>query len=112
MIWAGVKVFYQQAVNRLSGSDRKLPQVLRMQTMLKKGVGVHHGGLLPILKEMVEMLFGRGLVKVLFATETFAMGTSLSGSISTILIVLSWGFVSMHTCGALPSPVCALNGPI
>ena len=74
MIWAGVKVFYQQAVNRLSGSDRKLPQVLRMQTMLKKGVGVHHGGLLPILKEMVEMLFGRGLVKVLFATETFAMG--------------------------------------
>ena len=35
-----------------------------MQAMLKKGVGVHHGGLLPILKEMVEMLFGRGLVKV------------------------------------------------
>ena len=77
MILAGVKVFYQQAVNRLSGSDRKLPQVLRMQTMLKKGIGVHHGGLLPILKEMVEMLFGRGLVKVLFATETFAMGVNM-----------------------------------
>ena len=34
----------------------------------------HHGGLLPILKEMVEILFSRNLIKVLFATETFAMG--------------------------------------
>jgi hypothetical protein len=34
---------------------------------------VHHGGLLPILKEMVEILFSRNLIKVLLATETFAM---------------------------------------
>jgi antiviral helicase SKI2 len=39
--------------------------------------GVHHGGLLPILKEMVEILFSRGIVKVLFATETFAMGVNM-----------------------------------
>jgi antiviral helicase SKI2 len=38
---------------------------------------VHHGGLLPIVKEVVEMLFQRGLVKVLFATETFAMGVNM-----------------------------------
>lgn len=37
----------------------------------------HHGGLLPILKEMVEILFARGLIKVLFATETFAMGVNM-----------------------------------
>ena len=41
-----------------------------------------------------------------------SFGTTLSGSISTILIVLSWGFVSIHTCGVLPYPVCALNWPI
>lgn len=37
-----------------------------------------HGaaGLLPIVKEVVEMLFCRGLVKVLFCTETFAMGVN------------------------------------
>ncbi|KAG5184771.1 P-loop containing nucleoside triphosphate hydrolase protein, partial [Tribonema minus] len=39
--------------------------------------GVHHGGLLPILKETVEILFSRGIVKVLFATETFAMGVNM-----------------------------------
>eukprot|EP00923_Selenidium_pygospionis_P044371 GHVN01076682.1.p1 GENE.GHVN01076682.1~~GHVN01076682.1.p1 ORF type:complete len:755 (+),score=141.95 GHVN01076682.1:320-2266(+) len=45
--------------------------------MAEKGIGVHHGGLLPIVKEMVEILFGRGLIRVLFATETFAMGVNM-----------------------------------
>eukprot|EP00041_Stephanoeca_diplocostata_P002800 m.29742 g.29742 ORF g.29742 m.29742 type:complete len:1321 (-) comp13774_c0_seq2:1735-5697(-) len=72
-----IQVFLDASVSRLSGSDRELPQVLRMKEMLKRGVGVHHGGLLPLIKEMVEMLFGRGLVKVLFATETFAMGVNM-----------------------------------
>lgn len=48
-----------------------------MREMLMRGIGVHHGGLLPIIKEMVEMLFARGLVKILFATETFAMGVNM-----------------------------------
>lgn len=79
-VGAGVlsmQVFLDASVTRLSGGDRQLPQVLRMKEMLKRGVGVHHGGLLPLIKEMVEMLFGRGLVKVLFATETFAMGVNM-----------------------------------
>ena len=42
----------------------KKSQVQRMKEMLKRGIGVHHSGLLPIIKEMVEMLFGKGLVKV------------------------------------------------
>lgn len=44
-----------------------------MRDLLSRGIGVHHGGLLPIVKEVVEILFSRGVVKVLFATETFAM---------------------------------------
>lgn len=35
-----------------------------MKDLLSRGIGVHHSGLLPILKEVVEMLFSRGLVKV------------------------------------------------
>ena len=35
-----------------------------MEEVLKRGVGVHHSGILPILKEVVEMLFQKGLVKV------------------------------------------------
>ena len=48
-----------------------------MRELLMRGIGVHHGGLLPIVKEVVEILFSRGLVKVLFATETFAMGVNM-----------------------------------
>nr|KAF6363628.1 Ski2 like RNA helicase [Pipistrellus kuhlii] len=48
-----------------------------MSELLHRGLGVHHSGILPILKEIVEMLFSRGLVKVLFATETFAMGVNM-----------------------------------
>lgn len=36
-----------------------------MQELLKRGIGVHHAGLLPIVKEVVEMLFCRGVIKVL-----------------------------------------------
>jgi antiviral helicase SKI2 len=50
-----------------------LPQIQRMRELLSRGIGVHHGGLLPIVKEVVEILFSQGYVKVLFATETFAM---------------------------------------
>jgi antiviral helicase SKI2 len=45
--------------------------------MLRKGIAVHHGDLLPIGKEIVEILFSEGLVKVLLATETFAMGINM-----------------------------------
>lgn len=72
-----IHLFLESSIQRLQGSDRELPQVLAMKEMLKRGIGVHHGGLLPIIKEMVEILFGRGLVKVLFSTETFAMGVNM-----------------------------------
>jgi len=39
-------------------------KVLQMAALLESGLGVHHSGILPILKEVIEMLFTRGLVKV------------------------------------------------
>lgn len=44
---------------------------------LLHGIGIHHAGLFPIIKELVEILFAKGLVKVLFATETFAVGINM-----------------------------------
>ncbi len=72
-----IHLFVDAALQRLQPIDRKLPQVTRVKELLKKGVGVHHAGILPILKEVVEMIFQRGLLKVLFATETFAMGVNM-----------------------------------
>ncbi len=44
---------------------------------LKKGIGFHHAGLLPKLKLIVENLFAKGLIKILFTTETFAVGINM-----------------------------------
>lgn len=52
----------------------KMKTVLHAKALLVKGIGYHHSGLLPGLKEIVETLFGMGLVKVMYATETFAVG--------------------------------------
>ncbi|KAK7301822.1 hypothetical protein RJT34_12698 [Clitoria ternatea] len=71
-----IRLFCDKAFSRLKGSDRNLPQVVRVQNLLRRGIGVHHAGLLPIVKEVVEMLFCRGVIKILFSTETFAMGVN------------------------------------
>lgn len=62
----------------------KIPaEVKGMQTtqelkhVLVKGIGVHHAGLLSSIKETVELLFDKQLIKVLYATETFAVGINM-----------------------------------
>ncbi|GAA5871318.1 hypothetical protein JCM1840_004411 [Sporobolomyces johnsonii] len=72
-----VHITLERSLTRLKGPDKDLPQITNMRSLLSRGIGVHHGGLLPIVKEIVELLFARGLVKVLFATETFAMGVNM-----------------------------------
>ena len=72
-----IHMMMQISISRLKPEDRKLPQIVRVCELLSRGIAVHHGGLLPIVKELVEILFAKTLVKVLFATETFAMGLNL-----------------------------------
>src|SRR3989338_777298 len=48
-----------------------------LRNTLPYGIGFHHAGLLPIMKEIVEELFGQGLLKVLYTTETFAVGINM-----------------------------------
>jgi superfamily II RNA helicase len=56
---------------------RSMTQAQELEKLLLKGVAFHHSGLLPVLKEVVEILFGRGLIKVMFCTETFAVGINM-----------------------------------
>lgn len=60
-------------------SDRleNLSQYHSLFDLLLKGVAYHHSGLLPLLKEIVEILFSKGYIKVMFATETFAVGINM-----------------------------------
>ncbi|KAK5128632.1 hypothetical protein LTR08_003953 [Meristemomyces frigidus] len=74
---SAIHMILEKSLARLKPDDRQLPQIRRLRELLSRGIAVHHGGLLPIVKECVEILFAKTLVKVLFATETFAMGLNL-----------------------------------
>jgi superfamily II RNA helicase len=54
-----------------------LPEYLDMVSLLRKGVAMHHSGLMPVLREIVEILFSKGYIKLLFATESVAIGLNL-----------------------------------
>jgi len=54
-----------------------LPEYMEMVQLLEKGVGMHHSGIIPVLREMVELLFARGKIKLLFCTESVAIGLNL-----------------------------------
>lgn len=74
---AMVEKVFNSALDMLSKEDKSLPQIQNILPLLKRGIGIHHSGLLPILKETIEILFQEGLLKVLFATETFSIGLNM-----------------------------------
>ena len=54
-----------------------LPQYHTLKTLVKKGIAFHHSGVLPVLKEIIEILFTKGYIKLLYCTETFAVGINM-----------------------------------
>ncbi|MEO8285868.1 MAG: DEAD/DEAH box helicase [Chloroflexota bacterium] len=64
-------------LERLTPEDRKLDQVQLIAYLARRGFGFHHAGLLPILKQLVEELFGKALMRVVFATDTLALGVNM-----------------------------------
>ncbi|WP_088319039.1 RNA helicase [Kineosporia sp. R_H_3] len=57
---------------------------------LERGIASHHAGLLPTFKEVVEELFTRGLVKVVFATETLALGINMPARSVVLDKLVKW----------------------
>jgi antiviral helicase SKI2 len=54
-----------------------LPEYQYYINLLEKGIGIHHAGMLPIFREMMEILYDQKFIKVLIATETFAIGLNM-----------------------------------
>jgi superfamily II RNA helicase len=52
-------------------------QYWKLRDLVARGIAFHHSGVLPLLKEIVEILFGKGLLRVLCCTETFAVGINM-----------------------------------
>ncbi|KAJ2965863.1 hypothetical protein NQ176_g10417 [Zarea fungicola] len=87
---AMVNKVFQSAIESLSEQDRDLPQIKNLLPLLVRGIGVHHSGLLPILKETIEILFQESLIKVLFATETFSIGLNMPAKTVVFTQVTKW----------------------
>ena len=64
-------------LTRFRSMLEKSPQAWTLRALAMRGIAYHHSGLLPFLKEILEILFSKGLIKVLFATETFAVGINM-----------------------------------
>ena len=54
-----------------------LPEYINLVALLEKGIATHHSKMLPVLREIVEIFFARGYIKLLFATESVAIGLNL-----------------------------------
>ncbi len=68
------------AENRIAVLSAEEKELLKVDTLLegfKKGFASHHAGLLPLFKQTIEELFSEGLLKVVFATETLAVGINM-----------------------------------
>jgi superfamily II RNA helicase len=74
---AKVKHIIDFHLHRFKDNVQVSQQYFILTDLLQRGIGFHHSGLFPLLKEIVEILFLKGLIKVLFATETMAIGVNL-----------------------------------
>ncbi len=64
-------------LNRLEIPDEARPFLEKVRGLLLKGIGFHHAGLMPHLKRVVEVLFEKRLLKVVYCTSTFALGVNM-----------------------------------
>jgi ATP-dependent RNA helicase HelY len=72
-----IAAIMEQHVVGLSGGDLQALNYDLFAEALSRGVAAHHAGMLPTFKECVEEAFVRGLIKVVFATETLALGINM-----------------------------------
>ncbi|KAI1001609.1 ATP-dependent RNA helicase [Podosphaera aphanis] len=105
---AMVTKVFESAMESLSDDDKKLPQIQHILPLLRRGIGVHHSGLLPILKETIEILFQENLIKVLFATETFSIGLNMPAK--TVVFTNVQKFDGTKSRNLTPSEFVQMSG--
>lgn len=84
----------EEAVATIPPEDHAVLGVDRWAAALERGIAAHHAGLLPIMKETVERLFTRGLVRVVYATETLALGINMPARTVVIESLQKWNDVA------------------
>jgi ATP-dependent RNA helicase HelY len=82
--------YVEAACADLPGEDRHILGYHDWLDGLTRGVAAHHAGMLPAFKEVVEELYVRGLIKVVFATETLALGINMPARTVVIEKLTKW----------------------
>ena len=69
----------EQIIRKLPNYEEylHLPEYVNAVSLLEKGIAIHHSGVMPVIKEMIELLYAKGYIKILFATETFSIGVNM-----------------------------------
>ena len=87
---AAIDAHVSDVGRRLSHDDRSALGFEAWRRALRRGVAAHHAGLLPLFKQTVEALFSRGLVKVVYATETLALGINMPARSVVLERLVKW----------------------
>src|SRR5688572_14148860 len=82
--------YVERTVGALPGADLEVLGYHDFLDALSRGVAAHHAGMLPAFKECVESLYLRGLVKVVFATETLALGINMPARTAVLEKLTKW----------------------
>lgn len=85
-----INTYIDAAFQNLSANEWEILGMERASLALQRGIAPHHAGLLPIFKELVEELFSAGLIKVVFATETLALGINMPARSVVIQSLKKW----------------------
>lgn len=75
--YRSIRKHIEKRCSGLSESDRETLHIDQWTHYLARGFASHHAGLLPLQRHIVEELFSAGLIKLVFATETLALGINM-----------------------------------
>jgi len=79
---------------------RNMESTKKLRRILPRGIAFHHSGMLPTLKNIVEDLFSKGLIKVLYTTETFSVGINMPAKTVIFNSVEKYDGISMRMLNA------------
>lgn len=69
----------EQIIRKLPNYEEylELPEYIEMVALLEKGIAIHHSGVTAVFRELIEILYSKGYIKLLFGTETFSIGLNM-----------------------------------
>lgn len=82
------------AIALIPVEDHAVLGIDRWACALERGIAGHHAGMLPLMKETVEKLFAQGLIKLVYATETLALGINMPARTVVIESLQKWNGVA------------------